>query len=321
MHIAFGVDGDYFRAMGVAITSIVTHNPQTPFIFHVFAPAFSQADSDKLSQLQNLYGVDIHLHTVDLCVFKEYAGFPDFSQYSTAIFTRLLIPQVLRGQTSRVLYLDADILCVGKLKPLMSIDLGRYIVGAVHDNGEFTVRTQCKNLKLRQGKYFNSGVLLIDIDSWIGHDISRRTMETLLLPHQHFIFPDQDALNIVLEEHVLYIEEQWNYQYNLNSFLNLGFYSMQPLGNGVLIHFTGRVKPWHAWSLHQARDLFQEYQSKSPWAGTSLDSPRNYKEMRLYSQFLMRKGSIVKAIYWFAQYLLNKFSSRVKEKFFLKVVE
>jgi lipopolysaccharide biosynthesis glycosyltransferase len=314
MHIAFGVDADYVRAMGVAIASIVTHNPKMPFIFHVFAPAFSEIHRQKLAQLEALYGTDIRLHTIDPCVFNEYARFPTFAQYSAAIFTRLLIPQALRDQTSRVLYLDADILCIGELGPLMSIDLDDDIVGVVHDNGDITVRTQCTNLNLQRGRYFNSGVLLIDIEAWIEHDISRHTMEILLSGHQRFIFPDQDALNIVLEGRATYIAEQWNYQYNLNSFLNMGQYNLESLDKGVLIHFTGRVKPWHAWSLHQARDLFQQYQSHSPWAGTPLDIPRNYKEMRLYSQFLARRGNRIKAIYWFARYMLNKFVSRPKLK-------
>lgn len=309
-HIAFGVDAHYFRAMGVAMTSIIENNRDVNLVFHLFTSMVSEDNREKLRRIEDDHGVAIAIHIIDPSVFGEYVKFPSFAQYSAAIFTRLLIPNTLQGVTDRVLYLDSDILCVGGITELMSMDISDSIVAVVHDNGEETVRRQCANLNLRDGRYFNSGVLLINIDNWISRDITRSTMRTLLMSDRKFVFPDQDALNIVLDGRAKFIADKWNFQYNLNSFLNAGNFRMDTVCDAVFVHFTGRVKPWHAWSLHEARTWFVKYQLLSPWADVPLDVPKNHKEMRLFSQFLARHGHRGRAVLWFAKYLVEKFTMK-----------
>lgn len=309
-HIAFGVDSDYIRSMGVTIASLVRHNPQIEFHFHVFSPSISRQDEQKLRAIEKKHNVAVYFKKVDPSVFLEYSRFPSFSQYSAAIFTRLLIPHALQHVTSKVLYLDADILCLGDISEIVDMDISNDIVAVVHDNGAETVERQCEKLLLKTNQYFNSGVLYINIPSWIRSRVTEKTIEVLGKSEQKFIFPDQDALNIVLDGKARMMESKWNFQYNLNSLLNNGDYLMVEMESIILIHFTGRVKPWHKWSLHESRKLFGEYQSASPWAGVPLDMPKNYKEMRLFSQFLYGRGRKVEAGYWFAKYLIKKLSEK-----------
>jgi UDP-glucose:(glucosyl)LPS alpha-1,3-glucosyltransferase len=313
-HIAFGVDTHYFRGMGVTMTSVIANNPGVDFVFHVFAFTVSEANRERLRQMEARYGVTVNIHIIDPSVFGEYAKFPSFAQYSAAIFTRLLIPAALQGVTDKVLYLDSDILCVGSIGQLISMDLSDSIVALIHDSGEETVRNQCERLKLREKRYFNSGVLYINIEKWIANDITPSTMRTILESDRKFMFPDQDALNIVLDERAKYIDGKWNFQYNLDNFLKAGDFRMRQLGEGVFIHFTGRVKPWHDWSLHEANALFLKYQSLSPWSDVPLDAPKNYKEMRMFSQLLARQGRIAPAALWYAKYLVTKFSPKPTHK-------
>lgn len=313
-HVAFGVDSHYFRGMGVAMTSVITNNPGVNFIFHVFAFTVSDANRDRLRQIEVRYGVTVNVHIIDSSVFGEYAKFPSFAQYSAAIFTRLLIPAALQSVTDKVLYLDSDILCVGSIAQLVSMDITDSIVALIHDSGEETVRNQCERLHLRDKRYFNSGVLYINIEKWIANDITSATMRTILESDRKFMFPDQDALNIVLDGRAKFIDAKWNFQYNLDNFLKSGDFSMDHPDDITFIHFTGRVKPWHDWSLHEAKTLFLEYQSLSPWSDMPLDAPKNYKEMRMFSRLLGRKGRVVSAAIWYAKYLFTKFSLKPTHK-------
>jgi lipopolysaccharide biosynthesis glycosyltransferase len=313
-HIAFGVDSHYFRGMGVTIASIIANNPGTHFVFHVFAFAVSDDNRDRLRQIQARHCVTVEIHIVDRTVFGEYAKFPDFAQYSAAIFTRLLIPGALRGVADKVLYLDSDILCLGNMEELFSMDIEDSVVALVHDNGAETVRTQCGKLHLRHQRYFNSGVLYIHIENWIAYDITGKTMRTILERGRDFMFPDQDALNIVLDGQAIFIDGKWNLQYNLDNRVREGDLRMGDLGEPVFIHFTGRVKPWHDWSMHEARALFLKYQSLSPWAGMPLDPPRNYKEMRMAARYLLKQGQVADAALWYARYIVTKFSTPPAEK-------
>lgn len=306
-HIAFGVDTPYFRYMAATITSVIENNADIPFVFHVFAFSVTDDHRSKLKQLEAKYGTTINIHVIDSSVFQNFSAFPSFSQYSNAIFTRLLIPETLKGVAKEVLYLDSDILCTGSIAELRSMDLSESIVAVVSDHAETTVKRQCASLKLRHHRYFNSGVLFINIDNWIANDITRQAMRTILESDKKLRFPDQDALNVVLDGRATFIDEKWNFRYNLEAVLKDGGTRMGPDGEGVFLHFTGRVKPWHDWSLHEARSLFSKYQSLSPWADTPLDAPKNYKEMRMFSRFLVKQGRMLDGTAWYMRYLGNKF--------------
>lgn len=306
-HIAFGVDAPYCRYMAVTITSVIENNRDIPFVFHVFTFSVTDEQRRKLRLLEEKYGTTIRIHIIDSSVFREFSAFPSFSQYSKAIFTRLLIPEALKGIATEVLYLDADILCTGSIAELRSMDLNDKIVAVVSDHAETTVKNQCSALALTHHRYFNSGVLYIHIDNWIAHEVTRQAMRIILESGRKLSFPDQDALNVVLDGRATFIDEKWNFRYNLEAVLKDGGTRMGPDGEGVFLHFTGRVKPWHDWSLHEARSLFSKYQSLSPWADTPLDAPKNYKEMRMFSRFLVKQGRMLDGTAWYMRYLGNKF--------------
>jgi lipopolysaccharide biosynthesis glycosyltransferase len=306
-HIALGVDENYIRMMAVTITSILENNRDIPIVFHVFTFSVSDHQRDKLRQLETKYGTTIQFHVIDPEVFRDFSTFPRFSQYSAAIFTRLLIPGALKGIASEVLYLDADILCVGSIAELRSMDLSGTIVAVVSDDGATTGKRQIAALKLKHQRYFNSGVLYIQVDNWIADNITQDAMRVILTSDKKLAFPDQDALNLVLDGRAQFIDEKWNFRYNLEVMIKKGDTRMDAAGRGVFLHFTGRVKPWLGWTLHESKALFIHYQSLSPWAGTPLDMPKNFKERHIYSRFLFKQGRLAEGFAWYLKYLSTKF--------------
>jgi UDP-glucose:(glucosyl)LPS alpha-1,3-glucosyltransferase len=117
-------------------------------------------------------------------------------------------------------------------------------------------------------------------------------------------FPDQDALNIVLNGRARYISPRWNYLYDLIHDLNVNKFAMRPVGKAVFIHFAGAVKPWAEWSRHAACELFRTYLALSPWSDMPLDKePRNSKEMRMNSRFMWRQGRPLESLRWYLKYL------------------
>lgn len=301
VHLAFGVDAGYFHGMGVAITSVLEHNPDLSFVFHVFAFTIGDDDRARLEMLEAKHGMPVHVHLLDPAALDAFRDFPCFAQHSIGTFIRLLIPKRLQGTTDRVLYLDADLLCFGHLKPLMALDPGPLIASAVLDEAGTTVSTQVAELGLSQHAYFNAGVMLINVDAWVAHDVERKALA--ILSSRSLRFADQDALNIVLDGQVRYIEDQWNKRYHLVDALMRGERRMSLRGPYVLVHFTGPVKPWHSWCLNESRDIFLDVQSRSPWAGAPLDGPRTARELKLFSKFLVRQHRLLEGIGWHLKYL------------------
>ncbi|AQV93167.1 UDP-glucose--(glucosyl) LPS alpha 1,3-glucosyltransferase WaaO [Cupriavidus necator] len=306
-HIAFCVDDNYFRAMGGTIGSIIDNNPGQHFTFHVLTLSASADNQRRLARLETMYpAVSTRLHVLDLGSFKQFSHFLGHSHYSLSIFTRLVIPSVLQGQTDRVLYLDADILCVSRLDELVDMDISEDIAVVVPD-APVTLQRRVAALGLKHNEYFNGGVLFINIERWLQEDITGQTMKALLESTTDMRFNDQDALNIVLNGRARYVSPRWNYLYDLIHDLNVNKFAMRPVGKAVFIHFAGSVKPWADWSGHDARKLFHKYLALSPWQDLPLDpAPRNTKEMRMHSRFMYRQGRPAESLKWYLRYLRKR---------------
>jgi len=309
-HIAFGIDANYFRYVAITIVSILENNRDQPIHFHILTENVPQTVHDHFRWLERTYGTTIDFHLPDLAIFRDLYTFSASSQYSPAIFTRLMIPATLRGIAETVLYLDADIICSGSIADLKKLDMREQVLAVVSDELETTVKNRCAALNIASGRYFNSGVMLINVTNWLAADVTRQVFQTLQDSRQSFLHPDQDALNLVMGDNVLYIEERWNLRYNLEIMLRKG-QATEWLGDAVFMHFTGRVKPWLNWNLHVSKALFVRYQNLTPWRDAPLEDPRNYKEMRMYVRFLTRQKQFGPAARWFGKYLLEKLRVRL----------
>lgn len=305
-HVAFCVDNNYCRAMGATIASIIANNPGQHFTFHVMTFGLSDDHTARLKRLEQMYPVSTRLHVLEPASFAQFSGYLGSSHYSLSIFSRLVIPAMLNGQAERVLYLDADILCVGKLDEMIALDIGHDIAAVVPD-APVTTRRRVAALDLPHAEYFNSGVMLMNVAQWIDEDITAQTLDTLLHSKKELRFPDQDALNIVLNGRARYLSPRWNYLYDLIHDLDLNRTAMRPVGTAVFIHFAGAVKPWTDWSGHDARLLFRRYHALSPWSDLPLDQePNNTKEMRMHSRFLFRQRKPLQSLAWFIRYLRKR---------------
>jgi len=303
LHIAFGVDSNYFLGMGVAIVSVLENNRDQDLVFHVLTPSISDENAARLRQIEARYQTVINVRIIDPSIFDEFANFPSFSQYSAAIFTRLLIAGALHGVADKVLYLDADIICQGSIADLLAIDISDCVVAAVGDVGSIAAN-QVATLQLSSRQYFNSGMLYINVNNWMAIDVWHHAVQAILASGKKFSFPDQDALNIVLDGRAKIIDSKFNWMYDL---FGETASNKTIAGDAVFVHFVGRLKPWHSWSCNPSNSLFFKYQDLSPWAGVALYPPKNYKEIRMFSQGLRKTGKWGQSTVWYAKYLLNKF--------------
>lgn len=310
LHIAFGVDSSYFRGMGVAIASVIKNNPQMRFVFHVFAFSVSDDSRRRIALLEQQYAIRIHIHVLSPHALDEFRNFPCFAHHSLGTFIRLLIPDLLQGITKRVLYLDADLLCLGNMQELLAIDIDNCVAAAVHDQLDTTARTQIAALKLPVAEYFNAGVMYINVDNWIANNTQVQALTALST--QELLFADQDALNIALNGRIRFIDDKWNYRYHLVDFLSKGHSRLDVTAPVVFMHFTGPVKPWHDWCLHEAKSIFIGYQNLSSWADMPLDQPRSARELKLFSKFLVKQGRTLEGSAWHVKYLWKRSAVSLK---------
>ena len=144
----------------------------------------------------------------------------------------------------------------------------------------------------------------MNVDTWLAKEITKQTIHAILENGKDYRFPDQDALNVVLEGQVKYIDRKWNFLYDPIHDLKKDQRQMRDIGTVVFIHCAGAVKPWNNWCLRASRDLLAKYYARSPWAELPLDeATRHYKEMRMFSRFFMKRGQVFDSFKWYVKYI------------------
>lgn len=298
LSIMFGVDRNFVSPMGLAMTSILEHNDNVSF--HVFTDAYpSQEDDRCLSETMERYDSGCRMYLVDTSPLE---GFP-ISAWTSAIYFRLMV-EYFYGKLDRVLYLDGDVFCRGSLQELFSLDLQGNVVGAVEDVAEFPKkqREHFASLGLLGNAmyactYFNSGMLLIDVNQWHALAVTDQAFSLLRSePARWQKSPDQDLLNVLLQGRVCWLDARWD--------------TMLPELQGtesdaVFVHFTG-PKPWRAWEIGRRPGYDEEYQRMLQASAWTAVQPRNATECRLMARKCFRDGQIMEGLRWQMRYFKGK---------------
>ena len=174
---------------------------------------------------------------------------------------RLAAPRLLADTYRRLVYFDTDAIAIAPTDDLFDIDLVGHSVGAAIDTfADPRIRVCHRPDALggiapsplpRPSRYFNSGVMAIDVALWIEDGIEAETAH-LLRQHQ-FPFFDQDALNIALAGQWLEIHPKFNLQTSIE--MHGSDFSRAPspylrrvLAEGhlspIVLHYCGAGKPW-----------------------------------------------------------------------------
>jgi lipopolysaccharide biosynthesis glycosyltransferase len=159
----------------------------------------------------------------------------------------------LPPDVKRVLYLDADIAVVGPLDELYSIDLDGHCMAARVDGSRYLedLETRLTGIDFKE-RYFNAGVMMIDLDRWRSEQVSEMVFEYCKeggLPAN-----DQTALNVVIRGRYVRIGPEWNF------FRNSDVETCPP---PKIIHFLFD-KPWLRKDSVNL-DIYQFHRGFTPW--------------------------------------------------------
>ncbi|WP_196603696.1 glycosyltransferase family 8 protein [Pectinatus haikarae] len=312
LHIAFGISADFTYPVGILMTSLLENNAKLKIAFHVFADnKISHEEYEKYRRLAKKYNTCITFYEIDNSVF---AGLDD-REFTIAAYYRFIIPHQLKDEASCFLYLDADITCLNVLTPFLDIDLTDFAACAVED---FSLDGTGNPILVQKKdeRYFNSGMMYINIHKWLDEKISEKCMELLREVNEkpeakkkygyEFRCFDQDALNIILKNKVKYLQPHYNFLTNISLKKNEKLRKIPE--NVILLHYHGFNKPWHEWCFHPLAGYFRKYWKMSPWADTSLvKNPVKYRQMRLYARYFFKKKELFTAGYWLLKSISKKY--------------
>jgi lipopolysaccharide biosynthesis glycosyltransferase len=242
--IVTAADQRYFPGLLATVFTLFASSTNCDqFKLHVFDGGLSAGSKRKLEQLVIHFGNDrgitwLHPDVDDFDGLVSMHG--NYLEYA-----RLALPSLLHEP--RICWLDSDLLVLGDCGLLARIDLGDSLASAALEAGEFAsdVDNMAELGIPANAPYFNSGVMVMDLDCLRAFDFTAKAVDYLKKNAGRYRFWDQSAINVVLLDRIAQLPRQWNYVNRL--FLKSPNPEMVEQG-GYIYHFLERPKPWQRYS-------------------------------------------------------------------------
>lgn len=199
-----------------------------------------------------------------------------------AAYYRLLIPKLLPQYCQKAIYLDCDLIVNGDLGELYDLEMDDNYLLAVQQFLTPYVSSPAGLLNYQQlniasdAKYFNSGVLVINMKKWRSEKICSKLIEYLQQNGKYVRWADTDVLNAVLAGKWGELDPRWNQMadiYVLPSWEKYPFSEEvynQVLHKPYIIHFSSLDKPWATREEHPFKHLWFQYLDLTAWSGWRL---------------------------------------------------
>ncbi len=293
IHIGYGMDENFAMPTGVSIFSVLKNNAAESIVFHILTEKISDESQQKFREIADEFpNCMIVIHILDVQILD---GLPVFSSLGKAAYFRILLESVLPDSICSVLYLDGDVLCLNAIRSLLDKSFDGNTIMAVKDVPA-TAKTQ--EAKFRVHDYFNSGVLYINLVQWRREKVTEAFLNVFYRQKDELNHLDQDALNIVLNDQKLILEQRFNY-------ISDRIETQDVPPQTIFLHYAG-TKPWYFWLDFPLQKYFKNYYRISPWRNQPLNEPRNYREMHYMSRAYWRKKKYAQSLKWLVRYLITK---------------
>lgn len=298
------INARYAQHAAVCLVSLLENNQDSFFEIVVVSTDELADEGIKLRRSLALY--ENYTLTIKYFTRPTTLNLPITAQhYSIDNYTRLWISEFFPNNTTKVLYLDSDMVIVGKIRELWKTDVTEWILGAVSIPG--SDRCPIFGIPERYG-YFNSGVLLVNLERWRKERVLDRLLEYVAVNSDKIIDADQDVLNACLYDRWLHLPHIWNAisPFFINYYpLDISPKELCRIRKEVrIIHFNGASKPWSYMCRHPRRSEYWKYLAKTEWCGYSEEDksainwlkkhigPWLPEEMRKHIKNVMRKGQV-----------------------------
>lgn len=292
-HVCYIVNDPFISIMGASMVSILENNRDMTFVFHIFTDGYSEENEQYISQAAEKFHCTCILYQLNMEPFCDFHI--KVVRFSRITYARLYMSNVLKGKTSRFIYVDADAMCVRPLTELWQLDMQGEAMGAVSEKPS-SVEYRAGYLKLKSGKYFNDGIMLVDVDEWERQKITEKCFSYQCEPRKRFLGQSQDILNLVFDGQNYFLPKQYN-MYGGGS---------QDKDDSIFVHWTGRRKPWQM-VLTDFDAQWRKYNALSPWPTLTnvlpIKKPENYHDFQQWGHYQRNHGHFGKylqGIFWYA---------------------
>ena len=266
INVLYTINGKYKNLMLASCISMLINNSDKAFNIHIIVSDFTKFDYDFCENvLKDYKNVTWKFYQLESFDIRKY-GIPDWRESQIANARLFFQEYIDLSGIDKLLYLDADTIVAGDLTNLINYN------GILNASLDISLKRRLEKKGLSQ--YFNSGVLLFDIQKWVSEDLEKQIADFCFLHDiSRFRLPDQDILNYGLTEYI----NKLPFRYNINPYAFLGkttkFYFKEgkramsykditsDIENPIIYHLYGfsKVKPWTVNKTNPLNNVFDEY--------------------------------------------------------------
>lgn len=304
MNILYSSDDNYAQHMGVSIYSLLNCNRD----FHRVR-IYVVDNNISENNINNLYKIVNGFPNAQIIFlpFETYKGKLQLNMswtISLSAYARLFVSSLLPKDVERILYLDCDTIICGALNMLWEMDIDNYLIAAVQDAVPSDTKKAVELLE--DVKYFNSGVLLINLELWRKWNMEEKCLSYIERHKGNVKHHDQGVLNGLCANYVKLLPLKYNlmtihYMFNRKQILRYfkeksNFYSEEEIKaskkNPIIIHYTPSFtcRPWTKGCKHPLSCLYWESLKHTPWK----DAKKENNTKKWYVRLIEWKCRVLK---------------------------
>lgn len=298
MDILICLDKNFLMPSEVMLYSLFKNNKNISVTVH----AMVTGDGDYVKDLQKFVEeqgkriLTYDMKKFALPVIPSHSN--DKTNYPLEAYYRLFAAEVLPKDIHKVLYLDGDIIVYDDLSELWNTDVTGYAVGAspsYFNNDVEIIRKLGYDPKYG---YFNSGVLLINLDYWREIHVVDLFVDYIKNNMDILTYADQDVLNHVFCDKKLNLPLRYNFCTNFlykDQFRSTVSKSMieeidKWYKSPCVIHFHSKDKPWNSDCVNIHREIWRKYRDETKWKGYLVKKKISLKEKLIRALVCLKYG-------------------------------
>lgn len=296
INVVLATDKNYAQHATVAMASVLSNTAKPEAVrFFVIDDGIDDDNKAKMRRSVAEFSAQIDFVCADTQAFNDVFVSGNLTR---AAYLRLDIPNIVPAEVKKVIYLDCDLLVLGDIAELWRFDMQGKPLAAAEDFGILSSKGKCaekeKNLGWQsQYSYFNSGVLLLDLQQWRQENISAKLVR--LITEKNFRHHDQDALNYLFMNRWTVLPLRWNvippvFNMMLRIVVNktLRRKALAALADIAILHYAGGYKPWEYAVYKGFNDKYYEYLSLTEYRDAVMPQPNLSKKKHSISRQMWR---------------------------------
>lgn len=275
LNVIFSTSKIFIQHLTVAITSLLENNKNLNIKIYIIHNMDDTCVLDMtIKFIKEKYNIDINLLKVENFDFSTYRT---TTYFDTTTYYKLFITRIIPENIDTVLYLDCDIVVNESIEQIANRDISNDYIHAVSELDVITNINRLNKLGYNLTRYFNAGVLLINLKKWRQHNVFAELMIITDRYMQFCEWFDQDILN-------LYFSDNWK---EMDKTFN-GIYITRPLPEvPIIIHYNSFSKPWYYVDIHPYKYLYWKYLKLTPFRG---NKPENFT----FKNLIFKSGRLIK---------------------------